>query len=294
MQFVIFGASGFIGSFLYRQMKEDRKNVIGTHYKKKICSDYIKYDILKDCMPKEVCKIQDRDKTAIVCIAQSNIGYCYENRSQAYFINVSKTKELIHELTKCGFHVIFFSTDNVFDGRQGNYTEESSTNGINQYGMMKAEMEGYILEKEPGVCIFRISKTVSTGTEKQNILSELEQQSQKECVWCVRGNRLSFVAMEDIYQACLIASQKKLTGLYQIAGDKSYSRFEFAKLFYNKIGNNLVNLKECSAEELHLKDGRPLDISMSNAKFKRETGYQFIPMDSVIDEYLKNRIMKQA
>ena len=289
MQYVIFGASGFIGSYLYRRMEEDRKNVIGTHYKKKISNDYIEYDILKDHMPNEVCQIQDKDRTAIICIAQSNIGYCYENQSQAYNINVLKTKELIHELAERGFQVIFFSTDNVFDGSQGNYTEKSKTNGINQYGKMKAEVEDYILENEPGACIFRISKVVSSEIGKQNILSELEQQAQGGCVWCIRGNRLSFVAMEDIYQACLIAGQKRLAGLYQVAGDKDYSRLEFAELFYHQAGIRSVNVAECCAHELHLKDERPLDISMSNMKFKTETGYSFTPMDIVIEEYLKNK-----
>lgn len=289
MQYVIFGVSGFIGSYLYRRMKQDQKNVIGTYNKKKLYSECIEFDILKDDIPKAVCEIQDRDKMAIICTAKSNIGYCYENQSQAYYINVIKTKKLIHELAERGFQVIFFSTDNVFDGSQGNYTEKSKTNGINQYGKMKAEVEDYILENEPGACIFRISKVVSTEIGSPNILSELEQQAQGGCVWCIRGNRLSFVAMEDIYQACLIAGQKSLAGLYQVAGNKDYSRLEFAELFYHQAGIRSVNLAECCAHELHLKDERPLDISMSNMKFKTETGYSFTPMDIVIEEYLKNK-----
>lgn len=287
MHYVIFGASGYIGSYLYERMRECGLNVTGTHYQKQLYSENIEFDILKDHVPKTVHEIQDRHKTAIVCIAQPDIGCCYENQSQAYLINVQKTKELIHELTESGFHVIFFSTDNVFDGSRGNYTEESKTNGINQYGIMKAEMESYLLANEPQACIFRVSKVVRAEVAKQNILTQLEQQAKQECTWCVRGNRLSFVAMEDIYQACLIAGQKRMTGLYQVAGDKAYSRFEFAKLFYHKMGNSSVQVKECSADELHLKDGRPLDISMSNLKFKQETGYRFTSMDAVMEQYMK-------
>ena len=81
---------------------------------------------------------------------------------------------------------------------------------------MKEEMEQHLLEHEPKVCIFRLSKVVDGKPAKQNILSEWESQAKEGEIRCIRGNRLSFTAMEDIYQACLLAGRMKLHGLYHI------------------------------------------------------------------------------
>ena len=205
----------------------------------------------------------------------------------AYDINVRQTKKLIHQLSQEGIRSIFFSSDSVFDGESGNYTEESLTHALNQYGKMKAEMEQYLLMDEPNTCILRIPKVVNITKEKQNIFAEWTEKIKIGTNRCIKGNKISFTYIKDIFHACLIAAEKPLYGLYNIAGDNSYTRAELAKIFYDKLGA-VVNIQECEIEEFAFKDVRPLDISMSNLKFKKETGYQFADMDSVIEMYINN------
>ncbi|MDE7314177.1 MAG: sugar nucleotide-binding protein, partial [Mucispirillum sp.] len=220
-----------------------------------------------------------------VCIAEPNIDRCYKYYDQAYEINVLKTQKLIHELSAEGFQIIFFSTDNVFDGADGNYTEESKLHAINKYGMMKAEMEHYLLTYKPEVCILRIPKVVSTSRKKHNIFTEWEQGIETGNIRCIKGNRLSFVCIDDLYNACLLVAGKKLHGLYNIVGDEVYSRAELARIFCAQLGATAVDIQECDLSEFSFKDNRPLNISMINEKFKKETGYQFMSMELVIKMY---------
>ena len=289
MQYVIFGATGYIGSYIFRQLKQDGQYVIGTsRHKYSIEDETVIYDILEDSPDYLISKISDVDRVAVVCIAESNIDRCLENYSSAYRVNVIRTKDLIHTLSMSGFRVIFFSSDQVFDGTQGNYTEESERNPINKYGMMKKEIEDYLLLNEPEACILRIPKVVSTLRKRQNVLSEWTDKIDTGRTCCIRGNRLSFVSMDDIYRICRIVAEKRLKGLFNIAGDKAYGRAELAWIFYDKLGVDQMEIKECVVEEFHFKENRPLNLSMSNAKFKIETGYMFESMDSVIDRYITN------
>lgn len=289
MQYVIFGANGFIGSYLYHRLADDNYCVFGTSRNKHEEDAIVFYDIQKSTIKHLLKKIDSHeDRTAIICIAEPRIDNCFENYKQAYDINVIKTKELIHQLSQEGFHSIYFSTDNVFDGKKGNYTEESPTNPINKYGMMKAEIEKYILAEEPSACILRISKVVSAYKAKQNIFTEWMNQIETGTVRCIRGNYLSFVSIEDIYQVCLIVAENKMHGLYNIVGDKSYSRSELAYKFFSIMGITEVAIKEDSLEKFSLKDKRPLDVSMSNLKFKNETNYHFMAMDDVIIQFNGN------
>lgn len=287
MRYVIFGADGYIGSYLYQRLKSDGSNVTGTSRRMSGHDQLLYYDIQKSEVDTLLAK-EDRqeEKTAIICIAVSNIDRCYDHYEEAYDINVVKTKRLIHKLLENGFYVIYFSSDNVFDGLCGNYTEVSPTHPINKYGMMKAQMEQYLLWDVPEVCILRISKVVSTQKEKQNVFTEWLEQVKSGFIRCIEGNYLSFICIEDIYQVCLIVSEKKMHGLYNIVGDRAYSRAGLAKEFYTRMGVADMDIRELELKEFALKDGRPLNLSMSNQKFKNETGYQFIKMSNVVEGFL--------
>lgn len=290
MQYLVLGATGYIGSYLYRRLIGDGYYVIGTRCKDKGDDKLLFYDIQNSNLENLLEQLDDEEnKTAIICIAESNIDKCFENYNWVYDINVTKTKMLIQKLSEKGFQVIYFSSDNVFDGVSGNYTEESLTSPINKYGMMKAEMEQYILDNEPEVCILRISKVVSELRKRQNVFTEWENQMIEGKIRCIRGNRLSFVCLEDIYHVCLLVAENNLKGLYNIAGDKTYSRAELAERFYGKKGITNIDICECDVGEFLFKDQRPLNLGLSNQKFKNATGYQFKGLDSVIEQYLNSK-----
>lgn len=292
MHYLVLGANGYIGSYLYMRLLMDGNEVTGTRHIHNGNKNCFYFDILKNDLSDIIVKMEGKEKVAIICIAQANIDWCFENYEMAYEINVNRTINLIHSLRENGFYIICFSTDNVFDGKEGNYSEYSKTHGINRYGIMKEELEQFILKKNfQEVCILRISKVVSSKQEKQNIFFEWERQKETGLIRCIKGNKLSFVSIEDIYQACLILSKKRLGGLFNIVGDRAYSRAELAKKFCQKSGYDKVKIEECGVGEFSFKDNRPLNISMSNLKFKKETGYMFTSMDQVIEEYLENKMI---
>jgi dTDP-4-dehydrorhamnose reductase len=293
VQYVVFGVNGYIGSYIFRQLEKENLNVLGTS--RKFCHNnrIVYFDILKDHLDNVITKTNDEDKIAIICIAETNIDRCYENYNRAYEINVIKTKELIQELLEKGFRIIYFSSDCVFDGISGGYTEGCLTNATNKYGLMKAEMERYLLINEPKTCILRIPKVVSIHKAKQNLLTEWTEQISNGYIRCIRGNKMSFVYIDDIYQACLLVASQKMHGIYNIAGDIAYSRAELARRFFDKLGITEVEIRECDLDEFSFKDYRPLNLGMSNLKFKTETKYQFTDMDFVLDKYIEDVIQKK-
>ena len=158
---------------------------------------------------------------------------------------------------------------------------------------MKAEMERYLLINEPKTCILRIPKVVSIHKAKQNLLTEWTEQISNGYIRCIRGNKMSFVYIDDIYQACLLVASQKMHGIYNIAGDIAYSRAELARRFFDKLGITEVEIRECDLDEFSFKDYRPLNLGMSNLKFKTETKYQFTDMDFVLDKYIEDVIQKK-
>lgn len=174
MQFLILGANGYLGSYLYKRMLSERINVIGTGHRHGYTKGLVKFDVLRDSIQNITKWVNDRERTAIICIAQTDIDQCKTQYEQSYQINVVFTQKMVEALLQESFHIIIFSTDNVFDGLKGHYTEFDKTNAVNQYGRMKAEMESFLSRGYPNVCIFRLPKVLGTEREQQNLLTDLE------------------------------------------------------------------------------------------------------------------------
>lgn len=286
MQYLILGANGYIGSYLYNQMKIDGLNVIGTGHCRKGSEGLVHFDALNDSIFDITKLIVDKEKTAIFCIAQANIDQCKVEYELANQINVIYTKKIIENLIQENFHVIYFSTDNVFDGIKGNYTEQDKTNAVNQYGKMKESIESFLTEKYPKVCIFRLPKVLGTEKEKQNMLTDLEKKLSDKEVKCIKGTRISIVAKEDVYHACIIASEKKMQGIYNLSSEEIFSRKELAEKFYGYLGIYNKNIVEIELDKFEFKDVRPLHISLDNSKFRREAEYEFISFDTLVKQYI--------
>ena len=58
-------------------------------------------------------------------LAISNPLECQTFKNKSNFINVVMTKKLIDKLIKNKIYFIFFSSEYVFDGLKGNYSEKS-------------------------------------------------------------------------------------------------------------------------------------------------------------------------
>src|SRR5208337_5413328 len=59
---------------------------------------------------------------------------CERDRSRAYAANLEQPLNLARAAATVGARFVYFSTDYVFDGEAGPYTEESTTNPLSVYG----------------------------------------------------------------------------------------------------------------------------------------------------------------
>lgn len=288
MKYLILGANGYIGRYLYRRMEQEGLEVIGTQRCGRERKGLVHFDIREDSVSDITKSITGKEKTAVLCIAQTNIDRCKMEYELSRQINVTAIKKVIHMLIQEKYYVIYFSTDNVFDGEKGNYTESDKTNAINQYGKMKEEMEAFLANTYPEVCIFRLSKVLGTEKETQNMLTDWENKLDDDEIRCIRNMEMTIVSKEDIYQACLIAAGRKLKGIYNLCSGEIYSRKELAIKFFELLGVENKNIVDVDVEEFGFQDRRPLHIGLNNAKFREATGYCFKPYEMIVEEYLQN------
>ena len=98
-------------------------------------------------------------KVAVLCAAITDIATCENAPEESRIVNVSGTIELIKKLLRTKTHIVYLSTNQVFNGEMPHEKPDATRNPINEYGRQKAEVEAF-LETIPGACILRLTKVI--------------------------------------------------------------------------------------------------------------------------------------
>ncbi len=92
--------------------------------------------------------------TLIHCAAYTDVAGAEQNHQACYQVNVAGTENLLR--TFKGKKFVYISTDYVFDGSRGNYTENDTPNPVNYYALTKLLGETAV-RQHPNTLIIRTS-----------------------------------------------------------------------------------------------------------------------------------------
>jgi dTDP-4-dehydrorhamnose reductase len=211
----------------------------------------------------------DQPDLVIHCAALSKSPDCEADPALAWRCNV-ETTELLNELTATR-RFIFFSTDLVFDGREGNYSETASVNPLSVYARTKVAAEKAVLDCR-GHTVVRTSLTGGVSPSGDRGFNE-----QLRRAW-ERGEETRLFTDEF---RCPIAAaatasliwkmvQLRLEGLYHLAGSEKLSRWEIGQL----LARHWKLQPRMTATSLRSYSGAPRspDTSLNCEKLTRDLG----------------------
>lgn len=167
----------------------------------------------------------DQPGCVIHCAAISQSPACQREPELAWKTNFESTRELC-ELCQ-DIPLLFFSTDLVFDGRKGNYTETDSVNPLSVYAETKVAAEVTVLAN-PLHLVIRTSlnggpsPSGDRGFDEQLCRAFSEGQVLK---LFVDEFRTPIAASETARAAWELLVQQR-SGLFHVAGPERVSRWE--------------------------------------------------------------------
>ncbi len=159
---LITGAGGFIGRGLFEKLKNYDSTGVTFHLKEGDSSKgFIEAD-LRD--GKKVKEIFDKVKPTIIFHFAAFLSprRNEENPENARAANIGITQNIVNNLSDDA-HIIFPSTDKVFDGSDPNPDEETGVNPLWLYAHLKYECEEMIKEKTDKFHIVRLPIVHSLG-----------------------------------------------------------------------------------------------------------------------------------
>lgn len=283
---ILFGASGHIGSVLLRHMKGNGWSVLGTYAHRAEQS-------LVRCDFTEANPVAGIDLKAygygVILSAICQIDQCKRDPELAARVNLDGTKRLLAILAENDVRPVFFSTDYVYDGTKGNYSETDPPSPNTEYGRQKAAMEEHIQSNYPDALIVRISKIFSINPSDDTLLAEWNQRIQgNETIKTISDQRICPTYNGDLAAGLLALLDQEATGLFNVCQPKPYTRGELLREFLDTLGLSYENTVEMKAREFGFLDERPGDVSLNPAKFLQFTGVQFTSMEEVFRRFQRN------
>jgi dTDP-4-dehydrorhamnose reductase len=183
-----------------------------------------------------------------------------------------------------GIRLIHISTDCVFDGLKGTYTEEDNCTAKDLYGMTK-----YLGELHDNNTVTLRSSIIGHELKGKHGLVEWFLGQEGPVLGFTKAVYSGFPTIEFARMiATAVIPNENLTGLYHISSDPitKYNLLKIIAARYNK------------KTEIVSDDQFVCDRSLNSDRFKAQTGYKPPPWTEMVDamhrEYVKNREIYQS
>ena len=265
---MVTGASGLLGYKLVQLALQKNHKVYSLYKEHPIdLGAPIKLDLTDQS---EVFKAFSKLKPEAIIhtAAYTDVDGCEINKDLAWRVNAEATKHIVTASTSIGAHLTYVSTDYVFDGEKGLYSEKDRANPINYYGYTKLKGEDFVRQRSEEWCITRTSAIYGWGrTHKPNFATWLiNSLNQRKEVKVITDQYVSPTLNTNLVEMLLEIAERRIIGLLHTAGAARVNRYKFALNLAEVFNLNRGLIKPARMNKMPWKAKRPKDSSLNVSK----------------------------
>jgi len=263
---LIFG-NGFLGGCLANELRTTNIKTSTTSHGFSN-ADFQEVDIKNiDTVEKIINKV--KPDFVVNCAANTQIDFLEKNPEVAFEVNSLGAENIAKISKKNKLRLIHISTDSVFNGMKGLYSEEDEPDPINIYSKSKLNGEKLVERTSEDYVIIR-TNFYGIHNEGKFLFN-----------WIVNSllNEKSIIGFEDVIftpmeisNLCKIILNLQLSnyrGLIHVAADELISKYEFAISIAERFNLNKNLIKKGSIDQAKLVAKRPKNTSLKNSKLKK-------------------------
>jgi dTDP-4-dehydrorhamnose reductase len=173
-------------------------------------------------------------------------------------VNVEGLQNLIVVAAEVGAALVYFSSEYVFDGLNGPYSENDACNPLNEYGRQKFECEQMVVAQLNRYIIGRVSGVFNWERRRKNFVVRLiDSLLVGQPVKVPFDQIITPTYAPNLAQGVRQLFEKGQWGLFHMSGSLAMPRTEFAYLIANVFGLNESLIIPTATSELNLHADRP-------------------------------------
>jgi dTDP-4-dehydrorhamnose reductase len=192
--------------------------------------EYQEMDITKAEQVREVIE-KTRPDAIIHTAAMTNVDQCEAEKESCWVMNVKAVEYLVEACEKHTIFLCHVSTDFVFDGTSGPYSEDALQSPLSFYGWSKYAAEEVLRRSK---CSWAIARTVLvygivSDMSRSNIILWVKKSlEEKKAIQVVTDQFRTPTLAEDLAKGCWLITDKKAEGVFHISGKDFLTPYEMA------------------------------------------------------------------
>jgi len=232
------GASGLLGAN-FALAATARFQVTACHGRHRLALPAVENVACDLRQPGEVARLLGEARPDIIAhlAAATDVERCQTHPDEAEEINVRVAERLAGWAAGNGTRFLLMSTDAVFDGRRGGYTETDEPSPVNVYAATKVEAERRVCAAGPNHLIVRANLYGWNAQPKQSlaewVLARLES---GQSVPGFTDIRFAPLLVNSLANIMLAALEHGARGTYHAASRDALSKYEFARAIADTFG----------------------------------------------------------
>jgi dTDP-4-dehydrorhamnose reductase len=282
MKILITGANGFLGFYLTEQLLAKNFPVIATGkgecrlpFTQDLKFQWLSMDFTD---PFSIHDVFENIKPDVVVHAgaMSKPDECEVDQMKAYLVNVESTVQLLINSEELKSFFVFLSTDFVFDGEQGMYSEDDVPKPVNYYGRTKLEAEEAVKEYEHGWAIVRTVLVYGKNhSGHNNILKIVKEKLEQGVEYNVVDDQVRTPTyVEDLAKGIVSIIEKKATGVFHLSGKDILTPYQMAIKTAEHLRLDSSVLKKVTAASFSQPAKRPLKTGFIIDKARKKLGFE--------------------
>lgn len=211
-------------------------------------------DAIEECAPQIV----------INALAVASVELCEQNPLQAFEVNASWPRDWAISCQQSGSRFLQISTDAVFDGERGHYSETDIPSPRNAYGASKLKGENLVLESCSNSLVMRTNFFGWSPLRNRGILDYfVNELTESRPVVGYTDYIVSSIYVDHLSAYILKLGQGQQTGLINVASATPLAKAEFGRLVATEFGLPLTHFSEgLASQSTSVSRGRNLSLNI--------------------------------